>query len=346
MGFIDSGSKSSRLLASRRYTHNTHTTAQESFTKVIDIQSAEIYTEANLVPTSSLPFSGSSQVGVTYSTVGTNVMKYWYRHKLTPSNVNDEVWFFLNPTGSDSGIGAQLIDSNQQTSFISPKYSIASLANSTAEDSTPGYGVVAYKSSTYTQTSQTGSLSSGDKISGNDYIFDYKTGVLQFLSSAHDPASNEVVFLTAYQYVGKTLDEGISFTGDTTLISVSSSMIPNADDAFDIGTTTKQWKDLFVDGTANIDTLSLTDAFTYNGVTFNTSGSTHLSLTGSSFDFKSTNSSNLLTLYNSSDEVVFKFDDKVLTLGASTTTPTARAGGLFYSGSDQWFLGFDGVGLP
>ena len=42
MGFIDSGSKSSRLLASRRYTHNTFTTAQESFTNVLDLRSEEI----------------------------------------------------------------------------------------------------------------------------------------------------------------------------------------------------------------------------------------------------------------------------------------------------------------
>ena len=213
MGFIDSGSKSSRLLASRRYTHNTYTTAQESFTNVLDLREEEIYTQAQYIPSSGLPYSGSSQHGFTQSASGSNVMKYWYRHKLTPSNVNDEVWFFLNPTGSDSGIGAQLIDDNQQTSFISPKYSVASLANSTTEDATPGYGVVAYKSSTYTQASQTGSLGSGDKISGNDYIFDYKTGVLQFLSSAHDPASNEVVFLTAYQYVGRTLKTGLDVQG-------------------------------------------------------------------------------------------------------------------------------------
>jgi hypothetical protein len=235
MGFIDSGSKSSRLLASRRYTHNTYTTAQESFTNVLDLREEEIYTQAQYIPSSGLPYSGSSQHGLIQQASGSNLMKYWYRHKLTPSNVNDEVWFFLNPTGSDSGIGAQLIDDNQQTSFISPKYSIASLANSTAEDATPGYGIVAYKSSTYTQSHQTGSLGSGDKISGNDYIFDYKTGVLQFLSSAHDPASNDVVFLTAYQYVGQTLKTGLDVRGPITASSfkgdVTGDITGNADTA-------------------------------------------------------------------------------------------------------------------
>ena len=33
----------------------------------------------------------------------------------------------------------------------------------------------------------------------------------------------------------------------------SGSMIPDVDDAFDLGTSTKEWKDLHIDGTANID---------------------------------------------------------------------------------------------
>ena len=44
MARIDSGSKSSRLLASRRYTHDTLTSAQEAFTKTIDLTADEIYT--------------------------------------------------------------------------------------------------------------------------------------------------------------------------------------------------------------------------------------------------------------------------------------------------------------
>ena len=61
MGKIDSGSKSSRLLASRRYTHNTLTAAQESFTNVLDLQASEIYTQAGYITYSGLPYSGSSQ---------------------------------------------------------------------------------------------------------------------------------------------------------------------------------------------------------------------------------------------------------------------------------------------
>ena len=146
MGLIDSGSKSSRLLASRRYTHNTLTTAQEAFTNVLDLRSEEIYTRGHLIPTSSLPHSGSSQKNLTYTTQGQSVTKYWYRQKLTKSNVNNEVWFFLNPTGSDDGVGAQLINDNQVTNLVSPKYAIASLATSTTEDATPGYLAAVFKS--------------------------------------------------------------------------------------------------------------------------------------------------------------------------------------------------------
>ena len=301
MGFIDSGSKSSRLLASRRYTHNTFTTAQESFTNVLDLRAEEIYTQAHYVPSSGLPFSGSSQHGSIYQASGSNLMQYWYRHKLTPSNTNTEVWFFLNPTGSDNGIGAQLIDDNQQTNFISPKYSVSSLANATTEDDTPGYGVIVYKSSTYTQSNQTGSLGPSDIVSTNDYIFDYKTGVLQFLSSDHDPASNEVVFMTAYQYVGKTLATGLDLTGDITASNMllsgnitlgdadtdsiqinaeySGSIIPDVDNVFDLGSNSKQWKDLYVNGTSNLDNTDIDGTLTVNG-TNTTITSTVVSLVG------------------------------------------------------------------
>ena len=216
MGLIDSGSKSSRLLASRRYTHNTLTNAQEAFTNVLDLRSEEIYSRANLIPSSSLPFSGSSQNGLTFSKNGKEVVKYYYRHELTKSNVNNEVYFFLNPSGSVDGIGAQLIDDNQQTNFISPKYSISSLANSTTEDSTPGYLAVLYKSSTINSHAETGSLGSGDIVSTNDYQFDYKTGVVQFLNSDKDPVDADSVFMTVYQYVGDTLNSGLEVDGEVT----------------------------------------------------------------------------------------------------------------------------------
>ena len=207
---INSGSKSSRLLASRRYTHDTFTDSQESFTNVLDLQASEVYTQAHKIPSGSLPFSGSSQDGSFHVDGEDNILRYYYRHKLTKSNLNNEVWFFLNPTGSASGVGAQLIDDNQQTSFISPKYSISSLANANAEDDTPGYLAKVFIST----AANSSSVSDSDVISVNNYQFDYKTGVLQFLNSSVDPSDSQYVYMSVNQYVGKTLADGLELTSD------------------------------------------------------------------------------------------------------------------------------------
>ena len=203
MGLIAELSKAIRLLGSRRYTSGDLTTAQESFTSVLDVNASEIYSQQDKIPSSGLPFSGSADQYSVYQSGGENILKYWYRHPLTKSNVDRDVWFFVNPSGSDDGITPQLIDSNQQTSFVSNKYSAVSLANAVAEDITPGYNVVVYEST----TTDSSSLSGGDKVSTNDYQFDYKTGVLQF--DANKPGASDRIYMTAYQYVGKTIDTTI-----------------------------------------------------------------------------------------------------------------------------------------
>ncbi len=204
MGLISELSKAIRLLGSRRYTSGDLTTAQESFTSVLDVNASEIYSQQDKIPSSGLPFSGSADQYSVYQSGGENILKYWYRHPLTKSNVDRDVWFFVNPSGSDDGITPQLIDSNQQTNFVSNKYSAVSLANAVAEDITPGYNVVVYEST----TTDSSSLSGGDKVSTNDYQFDYKTGVLQF--DANKPGASDRIYMTAYQYVGKTMDTTIT----------------------------------------------------------------------------------------------------------------------------------------
>lgn len=188
--------KSNRLLQSRRYTHDTYTDAQEAFTSTLDINSNEVYVDQSLIPSSSLPFSGSGQSGSVYSVGGQNVMRYYYRQPMTKSDLNNEVWFFLDPSGSTSGIGAQLIDNNQIGDFISPKYSVSALANANTEDATPGYGVRVYVT--------------GSAVSTNNYAFDYKTGVLQFVSASFAPAAGQSVTITAYRYVGRKLSDNIT----------------------------------------------------------------------------------------------------------------------------------------
>jgi hypothetical protein len=199
MAAIDSTKKSARFLQSRRYTHDTYTDAQEAFTSVLDINANEIYIDQDLIPSSGLPYNSSGQDGSIYSNGGQQVMKYYYRYRMTKSDLNNEVWFFTNPTGSTSGIGAQLIDSGQQTNFISPKYSIPSLSNANTEDATPGYGVKV--------------LVDGVQQSVNNYAFDYKTGVLQFATSAVAPTAGQVVTISVYQYIGRKLSSQVGGTG-------------------------------------------------------------------------------------------------------------------------------------
>jgi hypothetical protein len=215
---IDNSKKSSRLLQSRRYTHDGYTDGQEAFTSVLDINAAEVYTDQNLIPSSSLPFSGSGQSGTTYSVNGQSVLKYYYRQPMTKSNLNNEVWFVVDPSGSSAGIGAQLIDANQKTNFISPKYSVPALANATAEDSPPGY-----LARVFITTTGSG-VSPADQVSTNNYAFDYKTGVLQFSSSGVAPSNSQYVSITVNQYVGRTVATNVPSAS----IAVSSSYATTA----------------------------------------------------------------------------------------------------------------------
>ena len=189
---IDKIIKSNRLLQSRRYTVASLTDAQEAFTSVLDINSKEVYAQSNLLPTSSLPFSGSGQNGNIYSVGGQNLLKYWYQQTLTPSNVVSaslvDAWFFLDPSGSS--ITPQIIQSSQQTNFISNKYASPSLTNADAQDNPPGYNIVV--------------LVDNVKQNAANYQFDYKNGVLQFNIDA--PTPSQTVKVTAYQYVGQTVD--------------------------------------------------------------------------------------------------------------------------------------------
>ena len=70
---IDKEKKSNRLLASRRYTHESFTDAQESFTEVLDLGASEVYTQTHKITSSGLPFSGSSQQGQFHVVGGDNI---------------------------------------------------------------------------------------------------------------------------------------------------------------------------------------------------------------------------------------------------------------------------------
>lgn len=281
MGLIDNTKKALRLLLGRRFTSDDLNIQQEAFTSTLDIRSADVYTEDYLVPSSGLPFSGSSQDRETHN----GVIKYWYRQKLTKSNLDTDVWFFLDPPGSNSGITPQIVNTNQKVDFLSSKYSVSSLTNAGTEDATPGYNVVVYKSTSL----DSGSLGASSKVSINDYQFDYKTGVLQF--DQNKPSASEYVYITVYQYIGKTLATD-----------------PN------IG------------------------IFTQTGSYYSTTND--LKVTGS-FDFGLDGTSDKLTV-SSGGELKFEFNEEgTARFQPLDIAPTAVSGGMFYSGSDEFFLGFN-----
>jgi len=315
---IDSTKKSSRFLQGRRYTHDTFTDAQEAFTSVLDINANEIYTDQALIPSSSLPFSGSAQSGSIYSVGGQNVMKYWYRQKMTKSNLNNEVWFFLNPTGSASGIGAQLIDTNQQVNFLSPKYSVSSLSNANTEDTPPGYGVKVLVDATQQST--------------NNYAFDYKTGVLEFSSSAVAPTEGQLVYITAYQYVGRTLSNYTSSLATSASYALTASYALFAANGGG-SSNTNQIATGSITASVDISPNNLFLIKSGSNVYFNISSSSNITLSSNLFIIKN---------FTTQQPVLTVSQSGIITLATQSIDPTGTApNGAIYFTSSSFFLGLD-----
>jgi hypothetical protein len=265
---IDKIIKSNRLLQSRRYTVASLTDSQEAFTSVLDINAGEVYTQQNLIPTSSLPFSGSSQTGLTYSVGGEQILKYYYRQTLTPSNVVSgsftDAYFFIDPYPG-AAVTPQLLQVGQQNNFISSKYSTPALANSDTEDAPPGYNVAVFVA--------------GTKQNPANYQFDYKNGVLEFLASP--PTTGQTVTISAYQYVGKTLSSFItngysgSFSGSfqgngSGLTNIPSTSITGLASIAATNTTASTANGKFSVTQAGVELLSVTTA---SGFFLNTTAS-------------------------------------------------------------------------
>jgi len=81
-----------------------------------------------------------------------------------------------------------------------------------------------------------------------------------------DLGTNSLRFKDAYlsgnlSIAGNTVFSGNLTFGDadtdnvTFVADVNSNILPNTDNAFDLGSATKEWRDLYIDGTANIDSL-------------------------------------------------------------------------------------------
>jgi len=87
-------------------------------------------------------------------------------------------------------------------------------------------------------------------------------GVSTFLNNVHmfsnlDVGGNVTVTGTT-TFNGGTLTLGDAATDNIVFGGeVDSNIIPDDDGAYDLGSSTKEWKDLFIDGTAHIDTLDV-----------------------------------------------------------------------------------------
>jgi len=222
---INKEKKSNLLLGGRRYTHENINDALEAFTSVLDINSSEIYVDDKYVPTSSLPTITSANSGqiVSQSDGDYGVLKAFYRVPMVKSNLASydgrETYFFCDPPptldasypDNQTEIGLTQITGSQIGNFISPKYSEPSLGGSRTEDGTPGYGVTVWIGNRDHYVASTVD-SNGTKAPVTDYTFDYKTGILQFSTTGRPSYDDQVVFVTAYQYAGKTLSSN-EYTG-------------------------------------------------------------------------------------------------------------------------------------
>jgi len=260
----NSPNRSERLLQGRRFTTNGLTLTQEAFTDVFDLGANEIFTDDGLIPTGSsqLPYSGSSQDGLiisaslvdptTYTEGSADdlaIVKFHHRKKLKgAADGQREVYYFTTDdpdTHDDYVTSDQIIEADQQTNFVSPKYIIPGHASRNAESITPGYKVaISYGNDENNVTAAT----------DDQFVFDYKTGVLTWVGTPpHD--GNDFVFATAYQYVGRTLRTQID---DGTL---GGSGFPFSGSAIITGS-------LIVSGATSTDVVDFTNVSVISGSTF------------------------------------------------------------------------------
>ena len=88
--------------------------------------------------------------------------------------------------------------------------------------------------------------------------------------------NNNLVVTGTSTFNGGTINLGDS-DGDSVVFGadVNSSVVPNIDDTYSLGTATKEWKDIFIDGTAKIDTLTVDENAAVAG-TLTVTGNTYL----------------------------------------------------------------------
>ena len=355
MAFI-SASFSNRKIQSRRFTGLTFD-SQEAFTSVLDVQGGDVLTDDRYIPTSSLLFSGSSQHNLIVSRSNTdtsiiegssddgNVLKYFFRHKLTRAanaGIANETFYFLKdePSAASDAVSSDgLVSGSQLTDFINNKNALGSLGAGDAENiggNGLAYNVVVFKST----DADKANIDGDDKIDAGEYVFDYKTGILTFLNEDAIGAS-EYIYMTAYRYVGRTLKDqiedgslggsGFPFSGSAIItgsLIVSSSVPTDKVDFTNTIVSGSTFSGSFVGDGTGLTGLTV-DANTVNlggvlGGTANAATFTDNVLSGSGAD-------NQVAIFNGASDLDgssnLTFDGQTLTVSTASITTNLTVGG-------------------
>ena len=175
----------------------------------------------------------------------------------------------------------------------------------------------------YTRQDVSNNIANGNVIDADDFDAEFDAIAGAFNTSTghtHDGSSAEGAPITV---VGPAQDVVVSATAVT----------PKTDDAYDLGSASNEWKDLYVDGTANIDNL-VADAGTVAGAAITTISNTQtltnktLDLTDNTLVVTSAQLAAALTDETGTGSAVFSNAPALTspTMSGVPTAPTAAAG--------------------
>ena len=89
-----------------------------------------------------------------------------------------------------------------------------------------------------------------------DTVGDFRIAGDKITLELEDGTNVKVIDQFGVNITGVTTTNRLLVSGVSTLTSVGSNLIPDTDGNRNIGAATSEWGDLFIDGTANIDTLA------------------------------------------------------------------------------------------
>ena len=97
---------------------------------------------------------------------------------------------------------------------------------------------------------------SGSVIPSGDDTYDLGSNAKEWKNLYIDGIAyiDQISGLQSINY-GITGDNSVVTIGTASFVNITSSLIPSVDDQVSLGSSTKEWKDLYIDGTANIDSV-------------------------------------------------------------------------------------------